>query len=347
MRRCSGLIIRVLAIMAAACMAVSPAYAQDVTGAGSTFVAPILTKWADDYARVSGVKVDYQAVGSGAGIQKIEGNEVDFGATDKPMEPAELRQRNLCQFPVVVGAVVAVVNLPGVAPGKIRLSGPLVADIYLGKVHSWNDPQIQDINPDLRLPAMPITVVHRSDGSGTTYNWLDYLAKLSPEWKNKVGVGLIVNWPVGVGGKGNAGIAAAVQQTRGAIGYVEYAFALQNKLTYAQLSNSDGLFVLPSPDTFEAAASAVRWKDYEDFAVLMTNAGGGAAYPVTATTFVLMPKAPADIARSSKALAFFKWALENGDKQATELNYVPLPPELIALIEKYWASHIKGSRPSE
>ncbi len=334
-------------IVALACLvAMSPrsgtgaAATEEISGAGSTFVAPIITKWSDDYAKVSGVKIAYQSVGSGAGIEKIQSGEVDFGASDKPLPPDELEKAGLCQFPIVIGGIVPVVNLPGVENDKIKFSRKLIADIYMGVVTSWDAPEIKAVNPGLQLPAMAISVVHRSDGSGTTYNWVDFLAKASAVWKEKVGVGLTVNWPVGVGGDGNAGVAAAVAATPGSIGYVEYAYALKSKLTYGQVENAHGLFVSPTPVTFQAAASTIDWQDFKDFSALMTDAGGPDAFPITATTFILMYKAPKDAVRSDAALAFFKWALENGEDQAAELNYVAVPPKLAKLIKAYWGSQI-------
>ncbi len=314
----------------------------DIQGAGSSFVTPIIVKWSEDYARTTGVKVTYASIGSGAGIEKIKAGEVDFGATDKPLPPDELEEAGLSQFPIVIGGIVPVVNLPGVSPGQIKFSGKLLAAIYLGQISSWDAAEIKTLNPGLNLPAMPITVVHRSDGSGTTYNWVDFLSKAHAAWREKVGVDLSVNWPTGVGREGNAGVAEAVAQTPGAIGYVEYAYALQNKLAFGQVENLHKLFVSPSADTFQAAAATVDWRDYKDFSVLMTNAGAPNAYPITATTFILMYKEPKDPARSAAVLAFFKWALEDGDRQAADLDYVAIPPKVIKLIEAYWKSEIKG-----
>jgi phosphate transport system substrate-binding protein len=335
-------------------MSVLSAATAGVSGAGSTFVAPIITKWADDYAKISGVrieyqsvisgvKVEYQPVGSGAGIQKIKAGEVDFGASDKPLDPTQLAKVGLCQFPIVIGGVAPVVNLPGIGPDKLKFSGKLLAAIYLGKIAHWDDQEIRRLNANLTLPHTPITVVHRSDGSGTTYNWVDFLAKTSPDWKSKVGVGLSVKWPVGLGGNGNAGVAAAVLRTNGAIGYVEYAYAVQNKLVDGQVQNAFALYITPSAETFQAAAASVDWSQHPDFSVVMTNLGGPTAYPITATTFILMYKSPKDPKRSAAALSFFKWALERGDKQAEDLHYVSLPPNLIIQIEKYWATHIRGA----
>jgi len=319
------------------------ALGAEILGAGSSFVAPIMAQWAQDYMKASSNKVNYQSVGSGAGIEKIRFGEVDFGASDKPLSPEELEQAGLCQFPIVVGGVVPVVNLPGISSNQMKFSGALLADIYMGKVTSWDSPEVKDLNPDLPLPSTPISVVHRSDGSGTTYNWVDFLSKASPAWRQTVGVGLTVAWPTGTGGKENAGVADAVTQTTGSIGYVEYAYAVQRKLVFGQVENAHGLFVSPGTDALQSAASTVDWRPYKDFSVLMTNAGGPDAYPISATTFILMYKSPKDPARSSSALAFFKWALESGDQQATALNYAPLPGILVKQVEAYWAAQIKGA----
>lgn len=318
------------------------AIAQDVHGAGSTFVAPVLTKWAEDYSKASGVKIAYDIVGSGAGIKAIEAGTVDFGATDKPLDPAELAKYGLCQFPLVVGGIVPVYNLPGIASGKLRFSGQVLADIYLNKIKSWDDPEIKQLNPTVKLPAMAIAVVHRSDSSGTTYNWTDFLAKGNADWKSRFGAALAPNWPIGAGGNGNAGVADAVIHTPGSIGYVEYSFAVQKNMSFGQVENVYHLMIMPSPDAFQSAAAGVQWKYYPDFSALMTNGGGGTSYPITATTFILMYKNPKVPARSEAALKFFDWAMTNGDKQAADLNYVALPSNLITLIQAYWATHIKG-----
>lgn len=322
---------------------VSFALGDEVQGAGSSFVAPIMAQWAEDYMKASGNKVIYQSVGSGAGIEKIRAGEVDFGASDKPLSSEELEQAGLCQFPVVVGGVVPVVNLPGISSNQMKFSGTLLADIYMGKVTSWDAPEVRDLNPDLPLPSTPISVVHRSDGSGTTYNWVDFLSKSSPAWRQAVGVGLSVAWPTGTGSNGNAGVADSVTQTTGSIGYVEYAYAVQRKLVFGQVENAHGLFVSPGADAFQSAASTVDWRLHKDFSVLMTSAGGPDAYPISATTFILMYKSPKDPARSLSALAFFKWALESGDQQATALNYAALPGGLVKQIEAYWVAQIKGA----
>lgn len=317
------------------------AQAADITGAGSTFVYPILSKWSADYSRAGGAKINYQSIGSGGGIAQIKAGTVDFGASDKPLSPTELDQSALAQFPVVIGGVVPVVNIPGVTPGRMRFTGPLLADIYLGKVKTWNDPAIAKVNPGLKLPASAITVVHRSDGSGTTFNWVHYLGQVSPEWQSKVGEGTSVQWPTGVGGKGNEGVAAYVNQIPNSIGYVEYAYVVQNKMKWASVQNSSGKFIAPNAKSFQAAAASADWAKAKDFFLVMTNAPGAESYPVTATTFVLMYKAPKNPAQSKAALQFFKWALEKGQPQATSLDYVALPPALVKQIEKYWAVEIK------
>jgi phosphate transport system substrate-binding protein len=334
-----GMLAGALATLASA--GTAPALGDEIQGAGSSFVAPVMNQWAEDYAKSSGIKVTYQSVGSGAGIEKIRAGEVDFGATDKPLTSDELQQAGLCQFPIVVGGVVPVVNLPGIAANQMRFSGALLADIFMGKVTSWDAPEIKALNGNLQLPTMAISVVHRSDGSGTTYNWTGFLSQASPDWRKTVGIGLTVGWPTGTGGNGNAGVAAAVKATSGTIGYVEYAFALGSNLAYGQVENMHGLFVSPGADSFQSAASTVAWRSHKDFSVLMTDAGGPDAYPISATTFILMYKAPKDAARSAAALAFFKWALEQGDQQAAALNYAALPGALVRQVEAYWASEIK------
>lgn len=318
--------------------AMRPALPADLEGAGSTFVAPVLKSWAAAYKAKAGLDVAYQSVGSGAGINEVEAGDVDFGATDKPLPPEELAEHGLFQFPVVVGGVTPVATVPGVGPGQLHFSGQLLADIFLGKVTAWDSPEVKALNPDLALPHLPISVIYRSDSSGTTYNWADFLAKASPAFRDSAGVGLTVRWPTGQGGAGNSGVAALVKRTLGAIGYVEYSYAVQEGLAFGQVENMDGLFIAPDRDSFQDAAVTVRWQDYKDFDALMTNAGGPNAYPITATTFILMPRSARDPAREAKALQFFKWALEEGDRQASELNYAALPPRLVLRVETYWKS---------
>jgi phosphate transport system substrate-binding protein len=312
-----------------------------ITGAGSTFVYPVLSAWAADYQKQGGASINYQSIGSGGGISQVKAGTVDFGATDQPLAPDDLSKSNLAQFPIVIGGIVAVVNIPGLEAGKLKLTGPLLADIYAGKVKSWNDPVITKLNPGVSLPTANIAVVHRSDGSGTTFNFTHYLAQISPTWKSGPGEGKTVNWPTGVGGKGNEGVAGYVKQIPNSIGYVEYAYVVQNKMAYAQLQNSAGTFVNPSADSFSAAAESADWKNTKDFNLVMTNAPGANAYPITATTFILMPKQPKDKAKSSAALAFFKYALEKGQDQAKKLDYVPLPTALVQQIESYISANLK------
>ena len=319
------------------------AQGQSLKGAGSTFVAPVMARWIKHFAAVAPTQIDYQAVGSGAGIEAIEAGKADFGATDKPLDPAELAKYGLCQFPIVIGGIVPVVNLPGISPGQIRFSGRVLANIFMGKVTRWNDADIAGDNPYLSLPDLPITVIYRSDKSGTTYNWTSFLAQSNPDWKTRFGMVLLMNLPLGVSRAGNAGVSAAVQETEGSIGYVEYAYALQHLLTYGTVANAFRIFVQPGSDSFRLAASAVDWRRHPDFSVLMTNAPGPGAYPIAATTFILMPKAPKDTARSAAAIAFFKWALESGGTDAADLQYVSLPPDVVAQVEDYWNRQIKSA----
>lgn len=318
-----------------------PASGAGVTGAGSTFVYPVLSAWAADYKTQGGVDINYQSIGSGGGIAQVKAGTVDFGASDKPLASDDLAKSGLAQFPLVIGGVVPVVNISGIAPGKLRLTGPLIADIYLGKVKTWNDPAILKINPGLDLPAASIAVVHRSDGSGTTFNWVHYLGQVSPAWKAGPGEGTSVAWPTGVGGKGNEGVAGYVKQIPNSIGYVEYAYVVQNNMTYAQLQNSAGTFVSPSSESFSNAAQSADWKDAKDFDLVMTNAPGANAYPVTATTFILLPTQPRDKAKSKAALSFFRYAMEKGQGQAKKLDYVPLPDALVKQIESYIGASVK------
>lgn len=328
-----------LAILAIATTAVT---AAEMTGAGSTFVYPILAKWSADYNEKTGDKLNYQSIGSGGGIAQIRAGTVDFGASDMPMKPEELQEAGMGQFPLVIGGVVPVVNIDGVKPGDIKFTGPLLADIYLGKVVSWQDPAITNLNPNLKLPDGKITVVHRSDGSGTTFNWVNYLSKISPEWRTKIGEGTSVSWPTGVGGKGNEGVAAYVTRIKNSIGYVEYAYVLQNKMTFGSVQNKAGKFIKPNNESFQAAAASADWAKAKDFYLVMTDAPGEKAYPVTATVFVIMYKQPKDAERSKAALQFFKWALDEGQKQASDLDYVPLPAALTKLIEAYWVAEFKS-----
>ena len=318
------------------------ANAAEITGAGSTFVYPILAKWSADYSVMTGSKVNYQSIGSGGGIAQIKAATVDFGASDMPMKPSDLQKLGLGQFPLVIGGIVPVVNIDGVQPGQMRFTGSLLADIYLGRLKNWNDPAIAKINPDLKLPDAPIAVVHRSDGSGTTFNWVNYLSKVSSEWKDKVGEGTAVEWPVGLGGKGNEGVAAFVNQTKNSIGYVEYAYVLQNKMNWGLVQNKAGKFIKPDAASFQAAAVSAKWGDAQDFFLIMTDAPAEDAYPISATVFILMYKQPKDAARTNAAIDFFKWALESGQPEATSLDYVPFPPNVVQQIENYWKAQFAG-----
>ncbi|UXI67200.1 phosphate ABC transporter substrate-binding protein PstS [Tahibacter amnicola] len=331
-----------IAIAGIAALAAATAPAAEITGAGATFVYPILSKWSADYATKTGNKINYQSIGSGGGIAQIKAGTVDFGSSDKPLDPKELDAAGLAQFPSVIGGVVPIINVAGVTSGKVQFTGPILADIFLGKITKWNDAQIAAVNAGVTLPDANITVVHRSDGSGTTFNWVNYLSKVSPEWKSKVGEGTAVQWPVGVGGKGNEGVAAYVKQIPGSIGYVELAYALQNKMTYGAVQNAAGKFVQPSRESFQAAAASADWKNAKDFHLIITNAPGDEAWPIAATNFILMYKTPKDAARSKAALEFFRWAMENGRPQAEQLDFVPLPEDLVKQIEAYWQNEIKA-----
>ncbi|MGO4509378.1 phosphate ABC transporter substrate-binding protein PstS [Bradyrhizobium sp. 2TAF36] len=332
-----------LPVLLAALLVATQSLAAETKGAGSTFVSPVMAKWIDAYKTKTGNTVSYQAVGSSIGVGLIKKEAVDFGASDMPLDPKELDRLGMMQFPIVIGGVVPVVNIDGVKPGQIRFTGQMLADIYLGKLKSWNDPAIRAINPDIRLPNTAITVVHRIDGSGTTFNWSNYLSKVSTQWKTSVGEGTSVEWPLGLGGKGNDGVASLVSLVPGSIGYLEYTYALQrlDRISFGVVQNSAGNFVVPDAASFQAAASSADWKAEKDFHLVLTNAPGEDAYPITATTFVLMPKAPKSEERSAAAIDFIRWSLENGKAQAETLNYVPLPPALVDQIERYWQQSIE------
>jgi len=324
-------LVRTAAAAVGMSLAVGSALAQEVTGAGATFPAPLYAKWADAYNKATGVRINYQSVGSGAGLKQIRSKTVDFGASDMPLKDDELTKDGLVQFPTVIGGVVPVVNIQGVQPGQIKLTGPLLGDIYLGKITKWNDPAIQKLNTGTKLPATDITVVHRSDGSGTTYIFVDYLAKASPEWKKRVGVATSVNWPTGVGGKGNEGVAGLVQQVPGSIGYVELIYALQNKIAYGSVQNLAGEFVRASVQSVTAAAAGAVAKMPADFRVSITNAEGKGVYPISSFTWLLLYENPKDKAQSKAMVEFVKWALSDGQKFAPELGYAPLPAEVVKM----------------
>lgn len=311
------------------------AAAQDVTGAGATFPAPLYAKWADAYHKATGTRVNYQSVGSGAGLRQIRGKTVDFGASDMPLTDEELAKDGLMQFPTVIGGVVPVVNLKGIDTRQLRLTGAVLGNIYLGKITRWNDPAIASLNPGLKLPDTAIAVVRRADGSGTTFIFTNYLSKVNAEWKSKVGEGTAVNWPTGAGGKGNEGVAAFVQRLPNSIGYVEYAYAKQNKMTYALLQNAAGNFVAPDDATFKAAAAGAEWQ--KSFYQILTNQPGKDAWPITGATFIMMHLKQDKPQQAAASLRFFDWAFKNGDKMAEELDYVPLPDSVKAMIRKAWA----------
>jgi phosphate transport system substrate-binding protein len=333
---------RTLACSAVATLvAANAAIAVDITGAGATFPYPIYAKWADAYKKQTDVSLNYQSIGSGGGIKQIQAKTVDFGASDMPMKPEELEKAGLMQFPAIVGGNAIVYNLKGVESGKVRLSGPVVADIFLGKITKWNDPAIAKLNSGLTLPIDAISVVHRSDGSGTTFIFANYLAKVSDEWKSKVGEGTSVNWPAGVGGKGNEGVASYVQKITGSIGYVEYAFAKQNKLSVAALQNQAGEFVLPDDLTFKAAAANAQWDKAPGFYEILTNQPGKQSWPMTGASFILMHKVQEKPANAKQVLSFFDWAFKSGGKMAEDLDYVPLPDALVKLVQAEWKAKLK------
>lgn len=309
--------------------------AQDVTGAGASFPAPLYSKWAADYNKATSIKINYQSVGSGAGLRQIEAKTVDFGASDAPLKDEELAKKGLVQFPTVIGGVVPVVNIKGIAPGQLKLSGQVLGDIYLGKITKWTDPAIKAMNPALALPDAAIAPVRRADGSGTSFIFTNYLSKANAEWKAKVGEGTAVNWPVGAGGKGNEGVAAFVGRLPNSIGYVEYAYVKQNKMTFAQLKNAAGNFVSPDDAAFKAAAAGAEWS--KSFYQILTEQPGKDAWPITGATFILMQKAQDKPAQAAASLKFFEWAYKNGDKIADDLDYVPMPASVKAIIEKSWA----------
>ena len=314
---------------------------QEITGAGATFPYPIYAKWAEAYRAKTGNKLNYQSIGSGGGIRQIQNKTVDFGASDMPLKPEELDKIGLLQFPTVVGGDVPVINLPGIKPGGLKLTGPVLADIYLGKIRKWNSQDIASLNSGVKLPDQDITVVHRSDGSGTTFIWVNYLSKVSQEWKDKVGEGTSVNWPVGVGGKGNEGVASYVQRIKGAIGYVEYAYALQNRLTHTLVRNRDGSFVAPNIETFKAAAAGAQWDKAPGMYLILTDQPGKKSWPISGATFILVYKVQAKADRAKEVLKFFDWAYLDGDKLAQDLDYVPLPDSVVKLIQFSWRSQIK------
>ena len=324
-----------LVVGASAAVAFTTAAAADITGAGATFPYPIYAKWAESYKAATGTGLNYASVGSGAGIKQIKAKTVDFGASDMPLKAEELEEAGLMQFPAIMGGVVTVVNLDGIAPGQLKLTGPVVADIYLGKITKWNDQAIAALNPGVKLPAEDITVVHRADSSGTSFLFTDFLSKTSPEFKTKVGANTAVKWPTGVGGKGNEGVAANVQRIKGAIGYVEWAYAKKNKIAHTQLKNKDGVFLQPDDENFKAAAANAEWTKTPGFGVVLTDQAGKASWPITGVSFILMYKQQADAAKGKEVVKFFDWAFANGDKMADELDATRTKIEqILGMIEK-------------
>jgi len=321
----------------------SPAAAMDISGAGATFPYPIYAKWADAYKKSTGVGLNYQSIGSGGGIKQIQNKTVTFGASDMPLKLDQLNKDGLIQFPTVIGGAVPVVNLDGIKSGDVKLDGPTLAKIFLGEIKTWNDPAIVKLNPNAKLPSQAIVVAHRSDGSGTTFIWTNYLSKVSPDWKSKIGENTSVEWPTGIGAKGNEGVANNVQNTKGAIGYVEYAYAKQNKLTTVSLVNKDGKTVEPSSAAFQAAAASAKWDKADGFYVILTDQPGAASWPIAGATFILIHKQPKDPAAAREALKFFSWAYANGDQMAEDLDYVPLPKNVVGEVQKVWASEIKDA----
>jgi phosphate transport system substrate-binding protein len=310
--------------------------AADITGAGATFPYPLYAKWADAYKKQTGIGLNYQSIGSGGGIKQIKARTVDFGASDMPLKPEDLKESGMTQFPTVMGGVVPVFNLEGIAAGSLKFTPKVLAAIFMNNIKKWNDPAIASLNPGVALPDADISVVHRSDGSGTTFIFTNYLSKVSPEWKSKVGENTSVQWPSGVGGKGNEGVAQYVQRIKGSIGYVEYAYALQNKMTYALLQNREGNFVAPSEASFKTAAANAKWDMDKGFYEILTDEPGKDSWPITGATFILMHKFQQDPARAKDVLNFFKWAYENGDKMATDLDYIPMPEAVVKMIKTSW-----------
>ncbi len=327
-------------LLAALMLSAGIASAGEMTGAGSTFAYPIYAKWAEAYKASSGVSLNYQSIGSGGGIKQIENNTVNFGASDMPLKPEVLKQNGLMQFPTVIGGVVPVVNVPGVQAGKLHLNGKVLADIYMGKVITWNNPEIEALNRGMHLPSTHITVVHRSDGSGTTFIFASYLSKVSPEWAKKVGVDTSIPWPAGVGGKGNEGVASFVQRIKGSIGYVEYAYAKQNKMAYVLMQNREGQYVPPFAANIQAAAAGTDWSKIPDFYEMLTNEPGKMSWPITGATFILMHTTQDHPENGKIVLKFFDWGFNKGGKLAEDLDYVPLPKTVTDLIEKDWSEKI-------
>ncbi len=336
-------ILRSLVLGVASALVAPAAFAADISGAGSTFFYPIAAKWADAYKTSTGSGLNYQSIGSGGGIKQVKAKTVTFGATDKPLEQKELDDAGLMQFPAVMGGVVPVINLKGITPGELTLDGTTLADLFLGKIKSWNDAAIQKLNPKAKLPATLVAVVHRSDGSGTSFLFTNYLSQNSAEWKDKVGAATAVEWPAGIGAKGNEGVAGIALQTDGAIGYVEYAYAKQNKMTYTKMINKDGKTVEPKSETFSAAAANADWAHAPGFYQVLTNQPGADSWPITGAPFILVYKSPSDPAATLEALKYFDWCYKNGQKLADSLDYVPMPAKVVELIQASWKANIKDA----
>jgi phosphate transport system substrate-binding protein len=326
-----------------AAAAMTPALALDISGAGATFPYPIYAKWADAYKKETNVGLNYQSIGSGGGIKQIKAKTVTFGATDAPLPGKELDESGLIQFPMVMGGIVPVINIEGIKSGDIVLDGPTLAKIFMGEIKTWTDPAIIKLNPSAKLPAQAIAVVHRSDGSGTTFNFAYYLSEVSADWKSKVGANTSVEWPVGIGAKGNEGVANNVAQTKGSIGYVEYAYAKQNKLTYTKMVNKDGKTVEPTSTTFQAAAANANWSSQPGYGVILANQPGAQSWPMTAATWILMYKKPQDTAAAGEALKFFAWSYEKGGKMAEDLDYIPMPKAVVDSVKKTWTDEVKDA----
>src|SRR5579862_448700 len=335
--------LRTIAAVGLLAATILPAAAMDISGAGATFPYPIYAKWADAYKKETGTGLNYQSIGSGGGIKQIEARTVTFGATDAPLKGDDLDKNGLAQFPMVMGAIVPVVNLDGVNPGDLVIDGPTLANIFMGNIKTWDDPAIKKLNPSAKLPSQAIAVVHRSDGSGTTFNFAYYLAQVNPDWNSKVGFNTSVEWPVGIGAKGNEGVSQNVTQTKGAIGYVEYAYALQNKMTYTKMINKDGKTVSPTSDAIQAAAANADWNSVPGYGVILANQPGAGSWPMTAATFILIPKQPQDIDATTEALKFFAWAYAKGAKMAEDLVYVPMPQKVASDVEAMWSKEIKDA----
>jgi phosphate transport system substrate-binding protein len=342
MNRRSPVINSLFAAVAMCAAQLSPATAADLSGAGATFPYPIYAKWAEAYKQKTGVGLNYQSIGSGGGIKQIKARTVTFGASDMPLKPDDLTGAGLVQFPMIIGGVVPVVNIPGVKPGEVVLDGPTLASIYMGDIAKWNDPRVRKLNPKVALPDMAIAPVYRSDGSGTNFLFTNYLSSVSPDFSSKIGANTSVQWPAGLGAKGNEGVANMTTRTSGAIGYVEYAYAKQNKMAYAKMVNRDGKTVVPDATSFQAAAANADWATAPGYYLILTNQPGAASWPITGASFILMHTAAADAASSTEALKFFAWAYEDGGTMAAQLDYVPIPAKVVKLVEETWKSAIKG-----